>query len=259
MVSFLFLNCSSKEDKTREKESQKTTSFNGNKKIQYYNKVYSKRFGNCEDEKDCAELTILYPKLTNSGIYADSINNYILSHILNIPFSEKTHKDFNDIADSLISSYISVQHEFKDYHIGWFIHSKIEFVSSVKNIISVKSNETMYTGGANTYYNLTFANFDITNGTKLSLKNIFDKTNLGKVESIGKDIFIASKNIPTNQSFEEAGFWFKNNKFALNNNFAITDSGLVFLYNLYEIAPRSEGVIELFIPKEKLTLLTDIY
>jgi hypothetical protein len=117
----------------------------------------------------------------------------------------------------------------------------------------------MYTGGANAYYNLTFKNFDIVDGSKILLEDIIKTSKLSKVEDIAKEIFIELKKIPANQSFEEAGFWFKDKKFALNDNFAISDSGLVFFYNLYEIAPRSEGTIELFIPKEKLISLTNIY
>jgi hypothetical protein len=96
-------------------------------------------------------------------------------------------------------------------------------------------------------------------GKTIILSDIVEPENIVKLEKIGKTIFFNLKNIDANQTEEEAGFWFEKKTFELNDNFAITDSGLVFFYNLYEIASRAEGTTELLIPKEKITNLTNIY
>jgi hypothetical protein len=50
-------------------------------------------------------------------------------------------------------------------------------------------------------------------------------------------------------------YFFKDNKFALNNNFSITPVGLKFLYNQYEIKPYAAGQTSLLIPYTKIKSL----
>ena len=134
-----------------------------------------------------------------------------------------------------------------------------KITGAFKNIISITNEEVIFTGGANVFYDLTYTNFDLNSGKLITLDSIIPENSFAKVEAIGESIFTKMKNISTDQSLEKASFWFENKKFALNDNFAVSDSGLIFFYNLYEIAPRSEGTTQLFIPKEKLNLLTNIY
>lgn len=48
------------------------------------------------------------------------------------------------------------------------------------------------------------------------------------------------------ESLEDAGFWFENNKFSLNDNFAITEEGLIFYFNSYKVAaPYAAGPTEI--------------
>ena len=208
---------------------------------------------------DFAELKIEYPEIISTGIATDSINNHILNYLLNLPFNEDRITSFDEIADSLISNYISVQEEFDDYHTGWYIHANSNINGVYNNIVSIANEEIIFTGGANVFYDLTYSNIDINSGKLVKLENIIVDNKFAEIEKLGESIFIKMKNIRANQSFDEAGFWFENERFALSDNFAVTDSGLVFFYNLYEIAPRSEGTTQLFLPKEKLNSITNIY
>ena len=258
ILLFFFLGCSKEKPIPNNSESTKVFQFDDSE-IRYYEKVYYKSYGNPKNEKDFAELKIEYPELISNQEVSDSVNKFILNYLLNLPFNEDTYSDFDEIADSLMSNYISVQQEFNDYHTSWYIHASSKITGVFNNTISIRSEEEIYTGGANTFYNLTFANFNLKTGKYLTLDDIFNESNITIVENIGKDIFNKMKDIPKDQSLEQAGYWFENNVFSLNDNFSITDSGLVFFYNLYAIAPRSEGTTKLFIPKEKLISLTNFY
>lgn len=258
LLLIFFFGCSQEKPITNNSESTKALQFDDSE-IRYYEMVYYKSYGNPKNEKDFAELKIEYLELISNQESSDSVNNFILNYLLNLPFNEDTYSDFDEIADSLMSNYISVQQEFNDYHTSWYIHANSEITGLFNNTISIRNEEEIYTGGANTFYNLTFANFNLKTGKYLALDDIINKNNIAKVENIGKGIFFEMKVIPKDQSLEQAGYWFENKVFSLNDNFSITDSGLVFFYNLYEIASRSEGTTKLFIPKEKLNSLTSIY
>jgi hypothetical protein len=51
---------------------------------------------------------------------------------------------------------------------------------------------------------------------------------------------------------EEVGYFFENQRFILNDNFVLTQKGIKFLFNVYEIKPYTAGITELEIPYEKL-------
>lgn len=65
------------------------------------------------------------------------------------------------------------------------------------------------------------------------------------------------KQLGPDDDLGSAGFWFENNKFSLNDNFLILDSGLVFYYNNYEITAYAFGPTELEIPYTKIKTLVD--
>jgi len=258
LLLITFLGCSDEKAIKSDLDSAKTLTFNNND-IRYYEKVYYKSYGDPNKEKNFAELKIEYPEIISYVNASDSINQFILNYHLNLPFNEDSNTSFNEIYDSLMSNYISVQKEFDDYNTGWYIHANSTITGIYKNIIAISSEQVIYTGGANAFYNLTYSNFDLNNGRFVTLESLVFDNNFSNIENLGKELFIAMKDIPQNKSLEKAGFWFENKTFSLNDNFAITDSGLVFFYNLYEIAPRSEGTTQLFIPKAKLKSLITIY
>ena len=220
--------------------------------IAFEYKDYEKKYGACINDTDCAEVKLHYPQLLDGSDAVAHINEAIVSNFMNDDDEEMLYRSFDEIADSLISQYKSVQKEFSDYHTAWFIHKDAELTGIIQNYLSIKNEVTMYTGGANTYYNVDLSVFNLNSGKQQSLTQFVDKDRMDEFFKIGESQFRKIKHIAENQTIKETGYWFENDKFYLPDNFNISDSGFVFFYNLYEIAPRSEGFTELFIPKEEL-------
>ena len=88
---------------------------------------------------------------------------------------------------------------------------------------------------------------------KLTLEDIIsDKQQL---TGLAEKKFREMKNMGETDSLKDAGFWFDGNKFALSENFGVTETGLLFFYNPYEIAPWAMGSTELEIPFEEIQTL----
>jgi len=107
-----------------------------------------------------------------------------------------------------------------------------------------------FTGGAhgngatNTYI------IDKLTGQELLLNDFFlDPT---AVKNIAEIYFRKMYELENDASLEDAGFWFENNIFQLNNNFSVVGDKIVFLYNTYEIAPYSAGETVIEIPIEEI-------
>lgn len=249
LTLILLFSCS---DNQKESINKTLSIGSDNFTITFENIDYEKKYGSCTNDIDCAEVKFHYPQLLNGGSAVESINKVIFSQLLNSNDEEMNYNSFDEIADSLFTDYKTVQKDFSDYHTAWFIHKKTELTGIVQNFISLKNEVIIYTGGANNYYNVELSVFDLNSGKKQSLSQFVKIDKMTEFLRIGENQFRKIKNISVDQTIKETSYWFENEKFYLPENFSISDSGFVFFYNLYEIAPRSEGFTELFIPKEEL-------
>jgi len=92
----------------------------------------------------------------------------------------------------------------------------------------------------------------LNNGDEIKLSDIISDLNQNNLTKIAEEEFRKLKNITPDADLEQAGFWFENNKFYLNENFLIGDSSLVFFYNNYEITAYAFGPTELEISYLKI-------
>ena len=76
---------------------------------------------------------------------------------------------------------------------------------------------------------------------KLLLDEIISPSKQSELTKIGETEFRKLKELTAEADLGQAGFWFENNEFYLNDNFLITDSSLVFYYNNYEITAYAFG------------------
>ena len=78
-----------------------------------------------------------------------------------------------------------------------------------------------------------------------------EETKIIELTAIGESIFRKDENLSSTANLENE-YFFENSKFYLPQNFYISDKGLVFLYNPYEIKPYVAGTTELIIPFSSL-------
>ncbi len=65
---------------------------------------------------------------------------------------------------------------------------------------------------------------------------------------IAEVYFRKARQLSPTADLKEAGFWFPDGRFKLNENFGLTDTALLFNFNMYEIAARSMGETRIAIP-----------
>lgn len=147
--------------------------------------------------------------------------------------------------------------EFPDAFQSWFIERSGEVKFNKENIFSIDYMEYSYTGGAHPNTYVTFKNFLLTNGEEISLDEIISEDKQQELTKIAEAEFRKMKELSPDADLGQAGFWFENNKFYLNDNFLIGDSSLVFYYNNYEITAYAFGPTELTIPYSELKSIID--
>lgn len=208
-------------------------------------------------EDNCAKIKIEFPQITEfkNETVKVKINKSIENLFSATGENGAGQVDFNSQIESFISDYESFMKEFPDAFQSWFIERTGEVKFNKENIFSIDYMEYAYTGGAHPNTFVTFKNFYLTDGEAISLDKIILHEKQNELNKIAEVEFRKLKELAPDADLGQAGFWFENNKFYLNDNFLITDSSLVFYYNNYEITAYAFGPTELEIPFSKIESL----
>lgn len=140
-----------------------------------------------------------------------------------------------------------------DPNAGWtFNYTKEQTLTAFyanRHYVSVKDKAYYFTGGAHGFRVTLYTLIDVKNGQPVeSWHQLFTDTNA--VIKIAENIFRKSKQIPDGEDISKTWFW--NGKFYLPDNFVYTEKGILFFYNVYEIAPYEQGETELLLDYETL-------
>jgi len=205
------------------------------------------------DSTGCAKIVLEYPviKAAFSGTVNDTLENYIQAALLD-NYSEPRIKTLDEMAEKFFKDYEESRKDFPDYSTSWEINNNISVIYNENSMVSFQSEFYHYTGGAHGNSGIYFSNFNSQTGEQLELAHLLIPGYENELNKTAKKIFRNIRELKSEDNFEEAGFWFEGNKFALNENFGIKTDGLVFFFNSYEIAPYAMGPTEIRIPYKEI-------
>jgi len=136
---------------------------------------------------------------------------------------------------------------------SWDNITTIELFATTSKTFTLRIIDGGYTGGAHPNYTTLFKNYSVTTGKELKDKDLFVPNYKKKLTNITKDYYKKLHQLTPDKSLTTLG-WF-DNKFVLAETFAITEKGIYFLYNSYEIKPYSDGQTTFMLPYEIFTPL----
>ena len=209
----------------------------------------------------CSNDSALRAKLTINLQTIRNLKNKVIQEFINDRikdgvFSQLTDYNPNNvkkntqdsIAVNFFNEYKSFLKDFPDYQIPWEISVYDSVIFLNNYFVTVKTSGLFFTGGAHPNSFSNFQTYNITSVIKPTLQNIFKADFKSKLLKIAEKEFRKQKGLSSTTDLNKAGYWFKNNKFSLNNNWGIVKTGILFFYNDYEIAPHSMGTTTLIIP-----------
>ncbi|MCH7723117.1 MAG: DUF4163 domain-containing protein [Bacteroidetes bacterium] len=231
----------------------------GNNSIKIKNIVLEKQTGDCEknETENCATIKIDYIQIdySENQLVQDSINAQIINELLQPIGIEKNNESFELMMQNFIDDYNNFKKEFPDSYQQWEYERKVTDRYIDKNILCCEFREYSYLGGAHPNSFLTFTNFNLNSAEIINLSDILIDSFLNELNNIAELIFRKEKELADDINLTEAGFWFDDDKFSVNNNFTIGKDGLTFFYNSYEITAYAYGPTELFIPYKSIKKL----
>lgn len=211
---------------------------------------FEKKYQDCKDPTaDCTYVKMDFPTFTG-GTNAEALKklNMQVQEWLNNQLFEKKSKNLESLTKEFFQAYGDFKKEMPDAPGGWTVERNVAANQISPRILILDMSEYTFTGGAHPNGFERFLNINPQTGELYSLGDLFVPDAEKKLTTVGEEIFRKQKDLKPNQSLGEAGYFFQDDKFYLNNNFLINPEDITFLYNAYEIAPYVMGPIELKIP-----------
>ena len=199
------------------------------------------------DDKSAVEVNI--PLAEGNTPLSESINKTIKNSVIytlqiGAPNSI-TPETIEESIQAFDKDFHDFLNDFPESEQNWEAQIDGDIMYQSEDIISVAITSYIDTGGAHGSLNISFLNFNAQTGKTILNTDLFkDKE---AFYTLSKSYFLV--NVDTKDSL------FEPEKFVLPANIGYTVDGIILLYNTYEIADYSEGVIEFTIPYDKVNSL----
>ncbi len=181
--------------------------------------------------KFCYETKFTYPD-------ANSVANF--------PFKNSLNKELKNTLN--LFKKIDIKAKAKeaaqsDFGSSFFDNEKMLLFSVNKIAYTIKYIDTSYSGGAHGSYFESYKNLD-KNGKEIKLTDIINDLEGFKKEAL--KIYKKQRGLKPDEPLTNDG-WF-DNKFVLAKEFAVTNEGILFTYNSYEVKPYAAGITTFLVP-----------
>lgn len=204
------------------------------------------------DSSRQAVVNFQYPLFSGKAAAVDSLNLFIKGILLSTTFRDSNGVTIQDAAQLFIDEYKYNLQDQPEFSERWELREDIEVVFQSKSVVSLSVSEYLFTDGAHGDFSTIFYNIHPKTGRQLTLADFIEPGSEPLLEQLAEQKFRQIRQVSAEQSWSEAGYWFENDVFYLTDNMAVQEDGMLFLYNPYEIAPYSEGMIKLLLTNAEL-------
>ncbi|WP_100611176.1 DUF3298 and DUF4163 domain-containing protein [Confluentibacter lentus] len=194
-------------------------------------------------------VEVLIPVATGNINIIDNINSVVNNHVIEMlrldPSEPVTIKTIEEGIDIFNDEYNRFKADFPESSQPWEAQIDGEIMYQSPELISISLTSYLDTGGAHGNLTISFLNFDAKTGKPIKNSDLFK--NMADFNALANRYF--------EDTIEDKDVLFDPQSFKLPENIGVNDEGVVLLYNAYEIAPYSEGIIEFVIPFENINPL----
>ena len=207
--------------------------------------TFKQRAADCGNKPDsgCTVIQIKYPAFHGAPALNDTVRHRAAGLF---GVYQKSDTSFKHFAARFMKAY---QQENAGLNKKWIytLQTTASVIRQDSSLIAMQFSGYSFRGGAHGSSLTMFMNWDTKAQKVIKLSDILVDGYQHPLDSIGEMIFRAEEKISDTEPLKN-NYFFVKDKFALNDNFLITPTGLRFVYNEYEIKPYAAGKTELFIP-----------
>lgn len=198
-----------------------------------------------------------YPVFTGgsaSTLINRALKVYMLTVVTNQDVSPKKSFSPESAAEALIASYQKERRE-SGCELPFQVAVKGSVLLNKPGLLSVRMDAHLFFGGAHGVDPIKLFVFNSNTGSQLKLADIFVPKFAARLNNHINRAFRRKNGLSTMDQLDQP----KGNFFGLSvkqlnytNNFALSNEGIIFVYNEYEIAAYANGITEILIPWSEL-------
>lgn len=197
---------------------------------------------------------VSYPKFDEGSL--GELNRYLESR-LSFIYPDTSSETIEEAAEGFINEYDKYQKEAVHSPFPWYTNTEVYVPINTPLYLGLEVRTDNYTGGAHGSYGVLFTNYALNEKREIALNEIIEEGKMDSLTHIAETIFLENEKKARGEDTPISSFFFEDNTFSLNDNFLLKKDSLLFLYNIYEIKPYSDGITELTIPYTQIeNLLT---
>ncbi|OKS86554.1 DUF3298 and DUF4163 domain-containing protein [Mucilaginibacter polytrichastri] len=221
--------------------------------LTYQYKTFKQRADNCGNKPDsgCTVIKITYPVFTGQAALNDTVKRKLVGLF---SVGDKTDTDFEPLAKNFMNAYKADLKTTDRKTMFYILNNKAGVIRQDSALTTLQIDGDSYLGGAHGAAFTGFINWATKAHKNLTLKDILVDGGLPQLNQVAEKIFRKQENLSDTSSLKN-DYFFKDNKFSLNENFLISPIGLRFVYNQYEIKPYAAGKTDLVIPYTQIKKL----
>lgn len=194
--------------------------------------------------KDKSRITIIYPeviKFSNPAV-RDTINAYIQRALL---LSESGEIAYTDL-ETRMGDFIRDYQQYGEAGPKWISEIKLSVVLNTPHLLSIRLEESSFTGGARPNEFVRFLNFNLHTAQPLRLEELLQPNTLEEFKSIARRRF---EEMMQEQNAERPVFELSDLSFELSEEFALTDRGILLIYPPYDVGlAYANAALEVLVP-----------
>lgn len=206
----------------------------------------------CDQPEPCVKLVLPRLVLADTHAVASRIDAWLFELMMaGLPLRKRDFNSRKTYADSLFAHY----RELKGVKRArpWAVRLQWEVDRNDSVFFSGRLLQEAYLGGAHGLPSIRTFCVERRTGRNLPLDSILLPEQRSTFGREAQKKFVAKYQVGGRPpDFRAAGFWFENNQFRLPEHFVLKDGGLELIYNVYEVAPYSEGVLRIRFGEEEL-------
>lgn len=171
-------------------------------------------------------------------------------------FSGTIKEAFDTIVNNYVSNAIEYGKDWEEEDNEFISFSNFEENTETsvdhvsRYVITVSSGGYSYLGGAHGMYGIGYDNIDLRDGDIIDENKLFNPEYESKLAELIQDV-VTERN---NSSNEDGHIMLlvEIPEIKSNDNFILSDEGIVYIYNQYEISPYVQGIVEITVPYDKV-------
>nr|WP_294948870.1 DUF3298 and DUF4163 domain-containing protein [uncultured Mucilaginibacter sp.] len=216
-------------------------------------KIYQ-RANDCGNKADsaCTIAKITYPLFNGQNALNDSVKRGLLR--INFSDNNDTDTTLKMMTDRYFKEYTDFKKQNKSEDRFFTLNTYAKVVNQDSSLLALEYGGYVYEGGAHGADFTEFLNWNPRAKKAIYLKDVLVPGSYPQLTKIAEHIFRKNEKLKDTSSLAR-DYFFRDDKFALNDNYMFTPVGIRFVFNEYEIKPYAAGQTELLIPWAQIKTL----